>query len=206
MYDLKIKFETLEALREWVNSSPVETVVVADGDTLPEVITVSPMGEQPFDVDVTQPFADGDTLPEVITVSPMGEQPFDVDVTQPFADEVHHKEPPGMPPEMEPVSDADGTPWDERIHAGTKTKSKNGVWKKKRGIEDETFNAVMAELNSGTINHSQLLAEIINGVAEGTLSIFTVQDVLAELGLGSLNDASGNPEMIETIATRLEFI
>jgi len=99
--------------------------------------------------------------------------------------------------------DAEGTPWDERIHAGTKTMSVKNIWKKKRGVDDEVFIAVMAELQGGGINHSQLLDRIISEFAEGNLSVFTVGDVVTELGISSLNDASGNPELIEAIAERL---
>ena len=173
MYELKIKFETLEALQEFVyktdDAAPHTSLI---GDTPPGITTTMT-----------------DDEPDKLIVAPT-DSTTDAD---------------GTPP-TDSTTDTDGTPWDERIHASTKTKSKNGVWKKKRGIDDELFKSIMAELSSGTINHSQLLAEIINGVAEGTLSIFTVQDVLAELGLGSLNDASGNIEIIETLATRLEFI
>lgn len=42
--------------------------------------------------------------------------------------------------------DADGLPWDERIHAGTKTKTAKGIWTKRRGTPDATYNKVVAEL------------------------------------------------------------
>lgn len=42
--------------------------------------------------------------------------------------------------------DADGLPWDERIHASTKTKTAKGVWTKRRGTDDATHDAVIAEL------------------------------------------------------------
>lgn len=45
--------------------------------------------------------------------------------------------------------DSAGTPWDERIHASSKQQTAKGIWKRRRGVDDNTFNAVMAEL-SGT--------------------------------------------------------
>lgn len=43
--------------------------------------------------------------------------------------------------------DADGLPWDERIHAGTKSKNADGRWKAKKGINDPALVArVKAEL------------------------------------------------------------
>ena len=42
--------------------------------------------------------------------------------------------------------DSEGCPWDKRIHAGTKTQTKDGKWKKKKGLDDATWNAVRAEI------------------------------------------------------------
>ena len=42
--------------------------------------------------------------------------------------------------------DANGLPWDERIHASTKTKVVNGSWKRKRGVDDAVIADVEAEL------------------------------------------------------------
>jgi len=42
--------------------------------------------------------------------------------------------------------DKDGLPWDERIHAGTKTKTQKGIWTRKKGVDDSVFDAVIAEL------------------------------------------------------------
>lgn len=42
--------------------------------------------------------------------------------------------------------DKNNLPWDERIHAGSKKQNANGSWKKRKGVDDETINAVEAEL------------------------------------------------------------
>lgn len=42
--------------------------------------------------------------------------------------------------------DADGIPWDARIHAGTKTQNKDGTWKKLRGVSEVLYGEVHAEL------------------------------------------------------------
>lgn len=42
--------------------------------------------------------------------------------------------------------DNEGMPWDERIHAGTKTKTAKGIWTKRKGVDDATRDAVVAEL------------------------------------------------------------
>lgn len=42
--------------------------------------------------------------------------------------------------------DADGLPWDGRIHASTKTKNADGTWRGKRGVDDAEVARVVAEL------------------------------------------------------------
>lgn len=42
--------------------------------------------------------------------------------------------------------DKEGLPWDERIHAGTKTKTQTGTWTKRKKLEDSVRNKVVAEL------------------------------------------------------------
>lgn len=42
--------------------------------------------------------------------------------------------------------DNEGMPWDERIHASTKTKTAKGIWTKRKGVNDATRDAVVAEL------------------------------------------------------------
>lgn len=45
-------------------------------------------------------------------------------------------------------TDADGLPWDERIHASTRSTKADGTWTRRRGVSDETYDAVMAELRA----------------------------------------------------------
>lgn len=44
--------------------------------------------------------------------------------------------------------DSKGLPWDERIHASTKSKLASGEWKNKRGVPPERITAVEAELRA----------------------------------------------------------
>jgi len=57
--------------------------------------------------------------------------------------------PPSETPEQSTVeTDADGLPWDHRIHASTKTKTKDGRWKRKRGVDPDTVTDVEADLRA----------------------------------------------------------
>lgn len=44
--------------------------------------------------------------------------------------------------------DSKGTPWDARIHSESKAINADKTWRKRRGVSDETFNAVMTELHA----------------------------------------------------------
>jgi hypothetical protein len=47
-----------------------------------------------------------------------------------------------------PTLDSAGTPWDERIHSGSKALTAKGIWQRRRNTPDATFNSVMAELSA----------------------------------------------------------
>ena len=42
--------------------------------------------------------------------------------------------------------DKEGLPWDERIHSSNHKLTAQGVWQRRRGVTDEVYNAVKAEL------------------------------------------------------------
>ncbi|GAB0057338.1 hypothetical protein SIID45300_01665 [Candidatus Magnetaquicoccaceae bacterium FCR-1] len=56
---------------------------------------------------------------------------------------------PGVPesPSSMPFDELDssGTPWDPRIHSCGKTRSKDGTWRPKRGVDPALVDAVFAE-------------------------------------------------------------
>jgi len=53
--------------------------------------------------------------------------------------------------------DAAGYPWDERIHAGTKTKKTNGEWKLRKGVDKDLVVQIQTELRSAIIPHDTSL-------------------------------------------------
>lgn len=50
--------------------------------------------------------------------------------------------------------DANGLPWDERIHSGNKKKTSKGIWQRRRGVQDPQFNEIAAELKAGLSGES----------------------------------------------------
>lgn len=82
-----------------------------------------------------------------------------VNITGPSAEETAHRvavlaeqdEPARARPADEPSDqavDSKGTPWDARIHSESKATVADGTWRKRRGVSDELFNEVMAELTA----------------------------------------------------------
>lgn len=88
--------------------------------------------------------ADVTSSDDVVVATEPVETPYQQAAEQP---ESTSSEP---PPAQSTLVDANGLPWDERIHAGSKTMNKDGTWKKRRGVNDATFNAVVAELKGAT--------------------------------------------------------
>lgn len=62
--------------------------------------------------------------------------------------------------------DKDGIPWDERIHAGSKTKTQAGIWTRRRNLDDATFDAVMAELRAANTARTMEAAQALSAPAE----------------------------------------
>jgi hypothetical protein len=50
------------------------------------------------------------------------------------------------PPVVEGMLDADGLPWDDRIHSTPAKMTAAGVWRKKRGVDEVTFGKIAGEL------------------------------------------------------------
>ena len=71
---------------------------------------------------------------------------------------------PMAPGEVE--RDKEGIPWDERIHAGTKTKTQAGIWTRRRNLDDATFDAVMAELRAANTARTMEAAQALTAPAE----------------------------------------
>lgn len=66
------------------------------------------------------------------------------------------------PPQLVEVDrDSDGIPWDDRIHASTKTKVAAGTWTRRRNTPDDVFNAVMAELRAANTARTMEAAQAL---------------------------------------------
>ncbi len=78
-------------------------------------------------------------------------------------------------PVVSPVADdvdKNGIPWDERIHAGTKGKTKEGVWKRRKGVSQEDHDAIAATLGTPTPAPVQTVVPSVDDVSEPDLPAF----------------------------------
>lgn len=69
-------------------------------------------------------------------------------------------------PAGEVERDKDGIPWDERIHASTKTKTQAGIWTRRRNLDDATFDAVTAELRAANTTRTMEAAQALTAPTE----------------------------------------
>jgi hypothetical protein len=91
-----------------------------------------------------------ETMTARVAVAPMPAEQVDVVIQPDPPPAVEAPDPPPAPPAPPaeaPKLDADGCPWDERIHSKGKTILKEtGLWRLKRGIDLAVVDAVKAEL------------------------------------------------------------
>lgn len=62
--------------------------------------------------------------------------------------------------------DVDGLPWDERIHSSNKQKTDKGKWRKRRGITDELWDRVVAEIRTKKQNAEAAVSPIPTSLPE----------------------------------------
>jgi hypothetical protein len=126
---------------------------------------------------------------------------------------------PVAPTTDNPALDANGLPWDRRIHSSNHEMSKDGTWRKRRGVDEATVAAVVAELKGvmsvpvpepvamvevklpdmGAIQ-PMTFAELLDGVTQamvgGTVTQATISWALQSLGLSALPQLVARPDLI----------
>ena len=113
--------------------------------------------------------------------------------------------------------DSAGLPWDEGIHAGTKTKTVSGAWKSKRGARDESIKQVTAELMASNAAPSvpglptpatpngfaQLAVALSDRVTAGTLTKEQVDVACQAMGVASIPALMDRPDLVPAVAMAL---
>ena len=97
-------------------------------------------------------------------------------------DSVHEPKAAEEPAQDNAEVDVTGTPWDARIHSGTKSKNSDGTWRKMRGVSDAKFNAVMAELKGAKP------APVVEQKSEPAPSVFEAEGAATASGDDDLDE------------------
>ena len=169
---------------------------------------------------------------EFIPVPPEVVNPSPAEIFNP----VNHL--PSMPviPVPKAELDTQGFPWDIRIHARTKTKMKDGSWKKLRGVGPNIVKQVEAELQAvqslpvpaatgvipaapsvaGVIppvpvppavaGFSDLMAIVTKAITEGKLRRDQVTEIITPLGIPSLPLLATRLDLIPTVIIALNEV
>ena len=129
MYQVIIKGKDLDELKKAVNdfNSEVNSKIVSG---LEKDLSDSSIVED---------------VPEVEHIQQVGRAVREINTPSPALDD-HIINPPQAAAEME--LDSTGLPWDARIHAKTKTKTKLETWKLKKGVDKDLVAQVKTELEA----------------------------------------------------------
>ena len=120
------------------------------------------------------------------------------------------------PTPIVPIGDLDvnGKSWDSRIHASTKTKTKDGAWKYMRGLTEDARKTVEAEISgtmpppsepvslvdtsttSVSVTPSQIIARVSELRAMGKMDDLKLAKICAECGIESVAFIMGQNEQI----------
>ena len=149
--------------------------------------------------------------------SPPAMEPVPVPPPPPAAADAQPESPP-----ITPVGDLDvnGKSWDSRIHASTKTKTKDGAWKYMRGLAEDVRKTVEAEediqhaieaesereaptpsepvslAGTSTVTPSQIIARVSELRAMGKMDDPQLAKICAECGIESIAFIMGQTEQI----------
>lgn len=71
-------------------------------------------------------------------------------------------------PDGAKIMDSAGLPWDKRIHSSGKTQNKDGTWKKRKGVETEVYEQVLAEISGAPVTPEPTAAPVQEAPAPTT--------------------------------------
>lgn len=123
--------------------------------------------------------------------------------------------------------DANGLPWDERIHAGSRALVADGTWRMKRGVHSDVVAGVTAQLKaealvagvesevrtavvvsvptppSDGLTFQQVMKRVMDGMTSGQVVPSEVVPKLKELGVENLPALDARPDLWEAALTKL---
>lgn len=107
------------------------------------------------------------------------------------------------PQDKAPLVDANGHPWDERIHSSNKKLTAAGVWQKRRGVTDTTVAEVTEELDAAVTQETLLapatLAELMAWCTDNGKTPEDLGEACKAAGVNSAVMLAQNPEQIPAV-------
>lgn len=116
--------------------------------------------------------------------------------------------------------DSEGTPWNPQIHSRTKSKNKDGTWRTKRGIQEETVQAITEKYQPQIpvppiatavptppqSTFTQIVKKISHALSHNQITRERVNEIIEIFGLSSLHQLSERPELIPAVEQQLNEI
>ena len=129
--------------------------------------------------------------------------------------------PPVIPVPPQSVElDCHGLPWDRRIHARTRTKNKDGSWKRLRGLSNTIVDKIESQLKSvqdlppvpvlpseeqiAAPGFADMMSLITGAISKKTLERHDIMKVLDRHGIPSIPIAATRPDLIPAIILELK--
>jgi len=169
-------------------------------------------------------------LKDIVTNTPPDIPPPPADDSGPTAEELAKaKEEMGESSSPSLLLDTDGVTWDERIHSGNKkTAAKTGKWMKRRGVSDDLYATVTAELKAaadvpappppaddtpgpppptpGQWDWNILVKTLTKARAEGKTTKEQEADVLSKMGITLFPLLSSRTELYDQFCNELGLV
>jgi hypothetical protein len=206
----------IQGKEEFINVRDAEIPAHTINEQLSSLPEMNKMMEQTKDellspTDINLPNANVETAP----IEPLTPPP-------PLAAEVF-KKPMGLivpPPPKNIEYDAEGQPWDYRIHTRTKAKTTDGRWKLSRGVDPAIVAGVRAETakvleippileadpTAPVLTFGELTMKITNAIRERKLNQVKLNSVLNAFGIPSLPLLGARPDLFGTVAAKIDEV
>ena len=109
--------------------------------------------------------------------------------------------------------DADGVEWNAELHASSKAKTKDGKWRKKRGVDsDETPEPAPVQMPhtaappSNAPTYADIVAMCSQKMQTGALTGAILGTLQMEFGIENMTMLIGKPDMIPAFYARIQAL
>lgn len=177
-----------------------------------QTLTVAELDAAPKPVDNPAPKPVDNPAQASATPAPAPAPPAPKPVDNPAPKPVDNPDP--KPVDNSVDLDANGLPWDERIHSGGRTKLADGTWRDKRNVPDAEREAVVAEITTVMAiptpepaapgaDGIATLPEFVRALTAAKIEADTVKAAVQSVGLENITQLGARPDLIQAVAAEL---